>query len=121
MKVDEKNNSNIDEVELEDNDELELKHSDNVEDDLEIDGQTFMDEDNLVLTTIDNPYNPKKDYDKWRVWDEANGYYTESYLLRVANIPPHINLDDEPTINKLIDEAIFNILEHDSRDIYILV
>ena len=29
-----------------------------------------------VLTTLDNPYDPHEDYDKWSIWDEENGYYT---------------------------------------------
>lgn len=73
----------------------------------------------VVLTTMDNPFNPKVDYYKWRNWDISNGYNTEELLAKVANIPDEV--DDEVTITKLTLEAMLSILEDDFMNIYKLV
>ena len=31
---------------------------------------------NYLLTTIDNPYNPFKDWDSWFAYDQQKGYRT---------------------------------------------
>lgn len=36
-----------------------------------------------MLTTLDNPYNPFTDYDKWWQWDKNNNYNTPELLARV--------------------------------------
>ena len=35
-----------------------------------------------MLTTIDNPYDPFTEYDRWLEFDEEKGYFTNSYLQR---------------------------------------
>ena len=75
----------------------------------------------LVLTTKDNPHNPKTDYDKWRIWDAQMGYYTEEYIARIADIPDDIDMDDEVTISVFTNRAIENILENDMLKVYMLV
>lgn len=37
-----------------------------------------------MLTTVDNPYDPFKQYDEWNLWDQEAGYFTLSYLGRVV-------------------------------------
>jgi len=79
-------------------------------------------EENLVLTTVDNPYNPKTDYDKWEQWDEEHGYYTPQYLARVVFMDnPDVELDDEVKLNELRQLAILSILQHDVTNTYKLV
>lgn len=79
-------------------------------------------DDNMVLTTRDNPFNPKEDYDKWKEWDEANGYYTESYVARLIDMEGvDFDVDDDLEINNLIDRVYHSILEHDILGVYILV
>ena len=51
-----------------------------------------------VLTTTDNPFNPKTHYDSWRTWDESNGYYTEAYIARVADIPVDADTEDDASV-----------------------
>lgn len=77
--------------------------------------------DDLVLTTIDNPFNPKKDYDKWKQFDLDNNYNTEEYLARIADIPGDIDLDNEPVIDQLRAQAIHEIIEQDVLGIYKLI
>ena len=73
----------------------------------------------MMLTTLDNPFNPKTDYDKWRNWDIKNGYNTEEYLDRVSNIPP--DLDDDNEISSLILDAMMSIVEHDMTGMYKII
>lgn len=74
-----------------------------------------------MLTTLDNPYNPKEDYGKWMQWDHENGYYTAEYVARIADLPDrHEGLPDKQ-LNELIEAAQIEILENDNLDIYKLV
>lgn len=72
-----------------------------------------------MLTTVDNPYSPKTQYDKWKQWDEDNGYNTESFLARL--IDADVEIDDELALAKAIEEAIAEIIEHDVLAIYLVV
>ena len=36
-------------------------------------------ERSVMLTTIDNPYNPFKDFDKWFLYDVEHGYNSCQY------------------------------------------
>lgn len=78
-------------------------------------------EDELMLSTSDNPYNPKTDYEKWRRWDVDNGYNTEEYLSRLTDVPDDVDMDDDITISKLVNQAVQDILDNDEHGIYILV
>lgn len=78
-------------------------------------------EDDLVLTTKDNPFNPKTEYERWRIWDAEAGYHTEAYLARVANIPPTVDDEDEVAISQYTNNAINSILVNDPTGLYILV
>ena len=73
----------------------------------------------MMLTTLDNPFNPKTDFDKWRNWDISNGYNTEEYLDRVSNIPP--DLDDDNEVSSLILDAMMSIVEHDMTGMYKII
>lgn len=77
--------------------------------------------DDKVLTTKDNPFNPKTEYDNWKSWDERNGYYTEAYVARVADVPLDVDIEDDILINSFIQQAYQSILEHDESDLYRLV
>ena len=58
-----------------------------------------------MLTTIDNPFDPFTDFDKWYQYDIAKGYNTCSYLARIANtsnsLPVSVNQSE---IENAIDE-----------------
>lgn len=40
-----------------------------------------------MLTTEDNPHDPRLDFAAWYAWDVAQGYNTCAYLARVALLP----------------------------------
>jgi hypothetical protein len=76
---------------------------------------------NLVLTTVDNPYNPKTDYDKWQMWDEDNGYDTERFVARLVSMEDGFDIDDEVKLNELTDKVIREILDNDVINQYMLI
>lgn len=62
----------------------------------------------IMLTTIDNPYNPFTHFDEWFAYDEAKGYYTCSYLARFAYTSSDLSdLDQQQAIEKAMDEIVF--------------
>lgn len=78
-------------------------------------------EEDLVLTTIDNPYNPKQEYEKWKTWDQENGYNTEEYIARLINMESNYQVDDEFALNHILDKVMDDILANDDQEIYRLV
>lgn len=60
----------------------------------------------LMLTTIDNPYDPFVDWDNWLAFDEQNGYFTCGLLARLAL-----------TSNALTEEANEMAINHAIEDI----
>lgn len=78
-------------------------------------------EDDLMLTTIDNPYNPKTHYDEWKTWDEDNGHYTEEYVARLLEMEDDFDVDDVIKIDTLLDKVYQDILEHDVIGVYMLI
>jgi hypothetical protein len=65
-----------------------------------------------MLTTTDNPYDPFNEYDKWSGYDASQGYYTCSYLARVARTSDELSEVEEATaIEQAIDEIVsMNVL-----------
>jgi len=64
-----------------------------------------------LITTEDNPFDPRTDWDGWYQWDVAQGYNTSAYLARVAAVademPEHVqDLQIEAAIDEII--AIHN-------------
>lgn len=42
-----------------------------------------MDNQDMMLTTKDNPFNPHENYEQWLYFDTQQGYNTQSYIARV--------------------------------------
>lgn len=40
--------------------------------------------DDVLLTTVDNPWNPFTHWDEWYEFDESKGYHTCSLLARLS-------------------------------------
>lgn len=76
------------------------------------------DKDIVMLTTTDNPFSPKVDYDKWKQYDEDNKHYTAEYLARIVDLPNDADLEDDQLIEELTLNAIEEIVEHDVLGIY---
>lgn len=68
-----------------------------------------------AITTVDNPYNPFEQFDKWFLFDEEKGYHTTSYLGRIARTSDQLS-DEENA--KEVERAIDEIIKNDFLNIY---
>jgi len=58
-----------------------------------------------MLTTVDNPFSPFTQFDEWRNYDEAAGYFTLEFLGRVVIISDDLSeADQDAAIESAIDE-----------------
>lgn len=80
-------------------------------------------EEDILLTTKDNPYNPFEDYDNWKYFDETENHYnTEAYVARIVGL-----LDPDISEKELAHERVnaFNeiirINDELGVDIYTLI
>lgn len=66
----------------------------------------------VMLTTVDNPFNPFRDFDAWQRFDESKGYNTCSYLARIAKVSDELTDAEEAyEIRNAIDEIVqMNVL-----------
>lgn len=61
----------------------------------------------IMLTTIDNPYDPFTQWDDWLAWDEQAGYYTNAYLARIARTSDELSeTDQEQALELAMDEIL---------------
>jgi len=69
----------------------------------------------VMITTVDNPYDPRTHYPAWYAWDVQQGYNTCAYLARIAHIT-----DDFPDAynQRLIEAAIDEIIEIHDGGVY---
>lgn len=70
------------------------------------------------LTTKDNPFNPLTQFHDWFLFDIEKGYYTCSYLARIAKTS-NLLTDHENDLE--IERAIDEIIKLDFRNIYVKV
>ena len=68
----------------------------------------------VMLTTIDNPYNPLTDFDSWLRYDNDMGYGTCCYLARIGKFSDELTDDEneeeqERAINEIIKYDPFNL------------
>lgn len=69
----------------------------------------------FLLTTIDNPFDPYKDFDNWLRYDEDHKYYTLNYLARVAPTSEYLT---EVENQRIVNDAIDDICRLDLLGIY---
>lgn len=68
-----------------------------------------------MLTTVDNPYNPFKDFILWFLYDEEKGYKTCSLLGRTTKLSDDMS---QKEIDEAIDKAMDDIIKYDFLDMY---
>jgi hypothetical protein len=67
----------------------------------------------VMVTTTDNPYDPRTDFAAWYAWDIEEGYNTCAYLARV--IREAEDFPDEYN-DRLVEEAIDELIAlHDGK------
>lgn len=67
-----------------------------------------------MLTTIDNPFNPFEEFDKWFLFDVEKGYNSCAYLARIARTSDQLT---EKENNEEIERAIDEIIKFDFMNI----
>ena len=68
-----------------------------------------------MLTTIDNPFNPFEDFDRWFLFDIEHNYNSCAYLARIARTSDELS-DAENNLE--IERAIDEIIKNDFIGIY---
>ena len=71
--------------------------------------------DDVMLTTIDNPYDPFEEFTQWLLFDNEKGYGTCSYLARIARTSDQLSQEEN---NDEIERAIDEIIALDPFNIY---
>jgi len=69
----------------------------------------------VMLTTIDNPYNPHEHWKEWLSYDESKGYFTNALLARVVFYSDDL---PEPDQDLAIETAIDEIIKEDALLLY---
>ena len=66
-----------------------------------------------LVTTTDNPFDPFKQFEQWKSFDEVVcGYYTLNYLARIAATSPELT---EKEMDQAIEDACDEVCEMDLR------
>ena len=69
----------------------------------------------VMLTTIDNPFDPFEDFDSWFAYDIEKGYYSCNLLARITRLS-----DDmiEKEVDEAIEKAIDDHILYDPLNLY---
>ena len=72
----------------------------------------------IMLTTVDNPYDPFDNFSSWYMFDVESGYNSCAYLARIAKTSEQFtDTENDEEIERAIDE----IIQYDFRNIYVKV
>ena len=72
----------------------------------------------VMLSTIDNPYDPFDNFSSWYMYDVESGYNSCAYLARIAKTSEQFtDAENDEEIERAIDE----IIQYDFRNIYVKV
>ena len=74
-----------------------------------------MSNNEVMLTTIDNPFNPFDDFENWRMFDIEKQYYTCERLARIVNLSEEMSQSE---VDAETERAIDEIIKYDVEDIY---
>ena len=69
----------------------------------------------VMLTTIDNPYDPFEEFTQWLLFDNEKGYGTCDYLGRIARTSEQLSQEEN---DEEVERAIDEIIAIDFRNIY---
>ena len=67
------------------------------------------------ITTFDNPYDPRSDFDHWYLFDVLKGYNSCGLLGRIANVSDSMTEDEN---KQEIERAIDEIIRYDFENKY---
>ena len=69
----------------------------------------------VMLTTIDNPFDPFEDFDSWFSYDCDNGYNSCGLIARIAHTSDALSdMENAREVERAIDE----IIQYDPLNVY---
>ena len=73
-----------------------------------------MSQEEYMLTTTDNPFDPFEQFEEWRVRDQSLGYNTMSYLARIVVSSPELSEADQKLaiiqgMDEIVAENIYGV------------
>ena len=74
-----------------------------------------MEYNDCMLTTVDNPFNPFKQFDAWLQYDSEKRYYSCSRLARIAHFSDDMT---EKEVAIETERAIDEIIKYDFTNTY---
>ena len=74
----------------------------------------------VFITTADNPFDPKTQFDEWYSFDTHMGYNSSSYLARLVNTSDSLSdACNEYEIEQAVDEIVkYNLLGNYKKVVY---
>lgn len=69
----------------------------------------------VMLTTVDNPYDPFTRFDRWYLYDCMKGYDTCGRLARIARTSPSLSDAENAAF---IEAAMDEIIKYDFMNVY---
>ena len=77
-----------------------------------------MNNQEIMITTIDNPFDPFEQIEAWRLKDIELQHFTCERLARITRLSPEMSdFEKEKEIERAIDE----IIKYDPEDIFVKV
>ena len=77
-----------------------------------------MNNQEVMITTIDNPFDPFEQIEAWRMFDIEKQHFTCERLARITRLSPEMSSSE---IEKEIERAIDEIIKYDPEDKFIKV
>ena len=72
-------------------------------------------ENEVAITTIDNPFNPFEQFTSWFMFDVEKGYYSCSKIARIAKFSDDMS---QKEIDEENERAIDELIKYDFLDVY---
>ena len=72
-------------------------------------------ENEFMLTTVDNPYDPFDQFDSWLLFDKEKGYDSCEKIARMVNVTDDMT---QKEVDEEANRAIEKIIQLDFLDIY---
>ena len=76
----------------------------------------------LMVTTVDNPWDPFTQFNEWYAFDVGAGYNTSAYLARLTRTSVELSSADQrqainDAVNEIVSENILGIYKKVSRPV----
>ena len=75
-------------------------------------------ENEYMLTTFDNPFDPFEQFTSWFMFDVEKGYNSCAYLGRIAKTSEQFSEEENKEVDDEIERAIDEIIKYDFLNIY---